>query len=229
MGCLTSPCPTNWQLCPSHTKNMPKSKDYILPFHTNKIVLLLTFSDIFSWGIFLVLNAIVGIYLAGKLEVDTIKFVGIGTAIYYITRGILEFSFGRLLDWLKHDLDEILSLAIGNVLMGVSFIFYPHISSPTLYYLLQIVFGTGTALNLVAWRKLFAQNLDKHREGLEYGTYGMLFSLASALFAFFAGLIANISPRYFDLVLVSVGVTMIASAVFPLLITTIKSRQSKTK
>jgi MFS family permease len=193
---------------------------------SNKVIWLLTFSDIFTWGAYFVINVISGIYLAGKLGVDTIEIVGIGTTIYFFSRALFQLPVGMLLDRVTHDRDEIAVLAGGCVLMGLSFIFYPAIASPWVYFFLQLVFGLGTAMNLNAWRKLFATNLDANREGREYGTYEVLFSGAIAAFSWLAGLIANINRNYFDIVIVVVGFVMMFGAVWSLLITRVGGRKS---
>lgn len=204
---------------PRHTYFNHKTK-------LNKIIILLTLSDIFSWGIFVVLNAIVGIYLSQKLGVDSVKIVGIGTAIMTTVRGVFQLPMGELMDKWKYDIDEILTLSLGNIMMGTTYIFYPGISTAEFYYVLQFVFGLGAAFNLIAWRKLFAQNLDRHDEGLEYGAYGLVIGITSGLFGIIAGIVANLGPEYFNTVIIVIGWTMIASSIFPLIIFRIHHRRS---
>ena len=74
---------------------------------------------------------------------------------------------GKITDKIKSDSDEILFLLIGAILMGLPFIVYPFISIPVHYYILQFVFGLGVSFNLTNWRKLFALNVDKNREGTQ--------------------------------------------------------------
>ncbi|MFA6754866.1 MAG: hypothetical protein WCR68_03510, partial [Candidatus Dojkabacteria bacterium] len=105
----------------------------------NKVTLLLTLSDIFTWGSFVVISALSGIYLAGKLGQDTVEFVGIGTGIYFITRAVFQIPIGILTDRLNKDKDEIIILAIGSILAGTPYLFYPHITEPWHYFLLQFV------------------------------------------------------------------------------------------
>lgn len=188
--------------------------------------MLLTLSDMFTWGIFMVLNAIVGIYLAEKLGVNSVKTVGIGAAIMTTARGLLQLPIGELMDKWKHDVDEILILSIGNIMMGITYVFYPAINSANFFFVLQLVFGMGAAFNLIAWRKLFAQNLDRHDEGLEYGAYGLVMGVASGIFGILAGTVANLSQEHFDAVIVGIGFVMMASSIFALLIFNVKHRRS---
>ena len=154
------------------------------------------------------------------------NFGELGPAVYMTTHGILQLPIGKLVDMYKTDTDEILILIIGSILMGSSYLFYPLITSAELYYALQFVFAVGAAMNLISWKKLFAQNLDKNAEGVEYGEYGLVMGLSTALFGLIAGSVANISMQYFNIVIVSFGVITMLSSIFGVLIFRIKKRKS---
>ena len=193
----------------------------------NKSILFLTLSDIFTWGSHTILGALVGIYLANKLGGNAIEFVGIGTGIYYLSRSISQIPIGLLTDKIKHDKDEIIILIIGSILMGSPFLFYSLIQSQYLYYFLQFVFGLGASMNLISWRKLFSQSLDKGKVGLEYGVYETLISMAMAVFSITAGVLANISQVYFERVIFTIGLLMISGSFWAGALLTIKNRKTR--
>ena len=192
----------------------------------NRVVLFLTIADVFTWGPFFVLSTLSSIYLAGKLGQDTIGFVGIGTAISFITRAIFQIPTGKFTDKLKKDRDEIWILAVGATLAGLSFVFYPLITQPWHYFLLQFVFGIGISLDVVNWRKLFAINVTKGIEGEEYAIYDTVLSIATAILSIGLGLVANIGDQYFDIVMISAGLLMISASIWILLIFKVKGRLS---
>ncbi len=194
-------------------------------YKINKVIIYLTFSDIFTWGLYIVINAFVGIYLAEKLGTDALEIIGIGTAIYYFAKGSIQIPLGVLTDKIKKYKDDIIILFLGNVFMGFPFILYPLIENQYLYYVLQFIIGTGAAFNLVTWRKLFAGHLDKGREGLEYGTYDAVMSAAMAGFSTVAGMVANIGDAYFDAVMITIGILMFSSGLWVILI--YRTSQSK--
>lgn len=101
---------------------------------------------------------------------------------------MFQIPVGIITDRLERDRDEVLILAIGSILMGMSFVMYPLIDRPISYFFLQFLFGLGTAMNLNTWRKLFAKNLQKNNEGKEYGMYEVFMSMAIAAFSWVAGL-----------------------------------------
>jgi MFS family permease len=156
----------------THPKKLHTGK-----FTINRVIWLLTCSDIFSWGLYMSLSAIVAIYLSEKLGKNVVEIIGIGTAVYYFSKGIFQIPIGIITDKIKKDRDDILFLLAGNLFMGAPFIFYPLITNAYIFYILQFFIGLGAAMNLVNWRKLFAKNLDEGEEGLEYGVYDTVFSL----------------------------------------------------
>ena len=193
----------------------------------NKVVLLLTMSDVFSWGPLIIISSLSSIYLADRLGSDAIEFVGIGTGIYYITRALFQIPVGKLTDRLKKDKDEIAILVIGTLLMGLPYILYPSINHAYQYYILQFIFGLGVSLNVVNWRKLFALNIGKGMEGEEYALYDTILSISTAILSVILGLIANLGDTYFNIVMITSGIIMMSASIWVLLIATIKGRKSR--
>jgi len=192
----------------------------------NKVVLLLTLADSFTWGAFIIIANLAGIYLSKKLGADTVSFVGIGTSIYFLTRAILQMPIGHLTDKIKNDKDEVILLVLGILFMGLPYIFYPMITQSFQYYVLQFIFGLGVSLNLPNWRKLFALNLDKGKEGFQYGFYETILSISTALFSIVVGYIANLGDSYFDISMRAVGIVMMASSIFVISILKMNGRKS---
>jgi MFS family permease len=193
----------------------------------NKVIMFLTLSDVFTWGSFVVISALSGIYLSNKLGTNTVQFVGIGTGIYFITRSIFQIPIGIFTDRIKKDKDEITILAIGSVLAGIPYLFYPVINRPWQYFFLQFVFGLGISLNVVNWRKLFALNVRKGMEGKEYAFYDAILSMCTAVISIILGVVANIGDRYFDIVMTISGIIMMLASVWILMINGVKNRKSK--
>ena len=89
----------------------------------NKAITLLTLSDIFVWGSFTITSVLAGIYLSNKLGANTIKFIGIGTSIYLLTRGLFQIPIGIINDKYESEKDEVILLTLGILLMGIPFFF----------------------------------------------------------------------------------------------------------
>ena len=191
----------------------------------NRVIMMLTASDVFTWGAFYVISSLAGLYLADKLGGDVVKYVGIGTSIYFVSRAIFQFPVAYITDKLRSDKDEIFILFVGSVLMGVPYLLYPQIQNEYHYYLLQFVFGMGSSMNLNTWRKLFARNVEHNHEGGAYGFYEVIMSISSAALIALGGTIANASQFYFDMVIVSVGVVMMLGGIWGALIYFVQDRK----
>lgn len=205
----------------SHSKKL-----FITKYSINRVIWYLTLSDIFTWGLYFMINSIVGIYLENKFGGHALEYIGIGAAIYYLAKGGLQIPIGLITDRIKKDKDDIVFLLLGNILMGLPFFFYPVMQSALPFFILQFILGLGSAMNLVNWRKLFAENLDKGREGYNYAVYDTIMSIAGAIFSLAAGYIASISQVYFDLVIVGIGALMLSSGIWVILIYFVNNRKS---
>lgn len=205
----------------SHSKKL-----FITKYSINRVIWYLTLSDIFTWGLYFMVNSIVGIYLESKFGGRALEYIGVGTALYFLAKGGLQIPIGLFTDRIKRDKDDIVFLLLGNIFMGLPFFFYPVIESAAPYFILQFILGLGSAMNLVSWRKLFAANLDKGREGYNYAVYDTVMSVAGAIFALLAGYIASISQVYFDLVIVAIGGLMLSSGIWVILIYFVNNRKS---
>lgn len=195
----------------------------------NKIVMLLTLADMFTWGPFLIISALSGIYLSSRLGVDAVKFVGIGTAIYFSTRAIFQIPMGVITDKIKGDKDEILLLATGIILMGLPYTMYPLISQPSHYYILQFIFGLGACFNVTNWRKLFAMNVDSGIEGFQYAFYETMISFTTALISVLVGTLASLGQTHFDVIMIVSGCIMMLGSLWALLIYSVKKRKTNIK
>lgn len=193
----------------------------------NRIVILLALSDVFTWGSYTIISILTGIYLSDKFGEHTITFIGVGTAIYFITRAAFQIPVGLITDKIKKDKDEIAILFIGVLLMGLPFIFYPKITENYQYYILQFIFGLGASLNVTNWRKLFALNVDSGREGIQYAIYETILSFSIAIISILGGYIANISEGYFDALMSLGGVFIMLGSFWIILIYKYDDRSSK--
>lgn len=193
----------------------------------NRTITLLTLSDIFAWGGFTVVSVLMGLYLSEKLGANAARIVGTGMGVYLVFRSVAQVPLGLLLDKIKRDKDDIIVLFVGSVLMGAAFLFYPLITSEHFFYFLQGILGLGASMNLIAWRKLFAENVSKGYGGASYGVYGAVMGLATAILSFLGGVVANIGPEYFDIIMIVMGFWVMLGGLWAIMIFTAKERNSQ--
>ena len=187
----------------------------------NSIIWFLTVNDIFIWGGNFIINIFLGLYFSNKLNADPIIVIGVGTAVYQVIRAATQIPIGMLSDKYKSDRDEILMLVIGNFIMGSSVVSYVFVTEPIHYYIISGMVGLGASLNIVDWRKLFAKNLDKGKEGLDYAVYDTAMSFSVAVLAVAAGSVASMGGEEFSYMIAMTGVIMILSNIWLVLMYTL--------
>jgi len=193
----------------------------------NRVVILLALSDVFTWGSYIIISLLTGLYLSKRFGEDTVTLIGVGTAVYYVTRASFQIPVGLITDKIKKDRDEIAILFAGVILMGLPFIFYPQITNSFQYYLLQFTFGLGASLNVINWRKLFALNVDSGKEGIQYAIYETILSFSVAAISILGAYLANISEKYFDAVMSVGGILIMLGSIWIILIYKYDDRVSK--
>ncbi len=193
----------------------------------NSVVRLLTLEDIFVWGPLLVAAPLLGIYLNSKFGIHTVGIVGMGTAIYYSIRGLVQIPIGKLVDRIKSDHDEIALLVLGCLLMAIPYFFIPSITESWHYFILQAIGGLGASLNIINWRKLFIRNLNKNHEGYTYGVYETVLSLSTAVLSMIGGYLSEISLAVFTTVIYVVGFFVASGGIVSAILYTIKDRKSE--
>jgi MFS family permease len=185
-------------------------KKYITP-HFNRTIAYLTASDALLWAAYSAHLALVAIYLEHKLGENAIEIIAFGHTVYLLARAVLQPPIAAFLDNKKGFKDEIWAIFIGNSLIAISFLFYPLISKAIHLYILQFLIGAGLATNLPAWRKTFADSLDKGAEGSEYAWYDTIVQIVSAITIALIGKIIGITDNFDYLFYITGIITFLSS------------------
>ncbi|MEI7578642.1 MAG: MFS transporter [bacterium] len=192
----------------------------------NRSIILLIFSDMHTWGGYLVMTFLAGLYLETIFGNKTAEYIGIGSAVFFITKAIMQIPVGILIDKIKTDKDEILLLALGSTLIGLALLAYPLIFSLSSFVILQLVLGLGYSFNVTSWRKMFAKNVDEGKEGREYSIYDTIISFSTAILTALAGTIASRDRDSFSLVFLGLGIFSIIGAFYALALFLVKRRKA---
>lgn len=201
-------------------------KPHLPQLSLSKVHWFLTASDILVWGTATIGSPLVAIYLTSKFGGDTLQYIGIATAIYYLVRGVVQLPLGLITDKISSDSDEIALLILGSILMGVPYLFYPLVTDAWQYYFMQVIIGIGASLNLNNWRKLFAKNIDTNKEGQTYGFYETVMSIFTAVFGFVGGYLSGINAEIFEIVIMAMGVLITMGGIVVAGIYTVNNRRS---
>jgi MFS family permease len=186
---------------------------HLIDIRFNAIVRILTFSDVFLWGGYYMMNALVAIYLEQKIQMNSIETIAVGFSIYLIARSLAQIPIAEMLDKHKSFVDETWCIVLSCFLGGLCIISYIFITQPWHLYLIQFIFGIAVALNLPAWRKAMAKFIDKGYEAVEYSLYDIINSLFIAALTSIGGYIVQNYGGFEGLFIVSGIIAMLGGFV----------------
>ncbi len=176
----------------------------------NPVIRFLTLSDMMIWGGYDMLLALLAIFLQQRLLVEnSFEVIAFGMALYWIGRSLFQIPIARFLDKHKGYIDETVAVGISSIIISISIFAYLWVDQPYELYLVQLLYGTGVAINLPAWRKTFAKYLDKGKEGTEYSVYDVLTNLTVAFSTAMGGIIVENFGGFTTLILVSGSVALL--------------------
>ena len=183
----------------------------------NKVIRILIFSDVLFLTGFGFFTPIFAIFIAQRITTGNIaeaaKIAGFSMGIYWGVKSILQIPFGRYLDKIKGDKDDLWFIVIGNVSVAFAIFGYIFCSLPWHIYLCQGVYSVGMAMNIPGWCAIFTRHIDKGKEAFEWSTRSTLIGLGAATSGVLGGIIA--AKFGFNILFFGAGVFALASALLP--------------
>jgi MFS family permease len=156
----------------------------------NRTIKLLILSDIFVLTGFGLIDPIFGIYLNSNLVDGTIFSAGLASAIFLVTKSIIQLPFSRHVDKFG-DLNDIKWLIIGTCFIASVPFLYIFATNIYWIYIAQFLFGIGSGLAYPAWLGLWSTHLDRKKESFEWSLYSTIVGIGTAIAAAVGGAIAQ--------------------------------------
>jgi len=157
----------------------------------NNLIKILTFSDVViisGWGL---TNPLFAVYVTQQIKGGNLELVGLATAIYWITRSLLQLPFAKLIDLVKGDIDDFMLMATGSFLMSLIPFLYAFAVTNIHILLLQGLLGFASAMVSPGWLAIFTRHIDKNVEAEEWGIYNSMIGLGAALTGALGGFLAE--------------------------------------
>lgn len=156
----------------------------------NRTIKLLMLSDIFVLTGFGLIDPIFGIYLNTNLVDGTIFSAGLASAIFLVTKSLVQLPFSKHVD-ANDDLNDIKWLIIGTVLVALVPFLYIFATNIYWIYLAELIYGIGSGLAYPSWLGLWSTHLDRRRESFEWSLYSTTVGVGTAVAAAVGGAIAQ--------------------------------------
>src|SRR3989344_3043138 len=153
-----------------------------------KTLVLADFLTISAWGF---INPILGVFVIENIPGAGLETVGYATALYWITKSILQLPISRYLDRSPSEADDFYSMVVGTFLVALVPIGYIFVQSTAHFYLLQVISALGDAMAVPAWYAIFTRHVDKHKESFEWTLNSVSVGIGAAWSAAVAGFVSS--------------------------------------
>jgi len=128
---------------------------------------------------------IFAIFLKDNLVGGSIISAGIASAIFLITKCIVQLPFSKYID--KQE-KKIKWLLIGTIIISIAPIIYIFANHIYWIYVSELIYGIGAGIEYPVWMSIWTRNLDKRREAFQWSVYSTSVSFAVGI----AGLVGAI-------------------------------------
>lgn len=156
----------------------------------NKIIKILTFSDILLIGGFGLIAPIFAVFVTDNLSDGSVAVVGIASTVYLLTKSVGQLFAAEIVDRIKGERDDFWAVLISTAGISLVPLLYIFVDSSVELYIVQFIYGIAAAFSFPSWMALFTRHIDHNQEGREWGLYYTLTDLAGAAAAAIGGFIA---------------------------------------
>ena len=187
-----------------------------MPKIINKIVKVLIVSDFFlnlGWGL---LSPVFAIFILKDITMQdplrAAEVAGFAALFYWITKSFLTIPMGYILDKKRGEKDDFWVMVIGELIMVLVPLGYLLANAPWHIYLLQILYGSATAMAFPSWLAIFTRHIDKGKEAFEWGIESTSIGMGAGIAGGLGGIIAG--SLGFGVLFIITSVLNLVGAVF---------------
>ena len=161
-------------------------------FRANRVVQILTASDIVMLSGFGLANPIFAVFVTKQINGGDVFVAGLAGSIFAFFSGLAAIPIASIIDAKKGEKDDFFVMLAGSLMLSISQFMYIFINQPWQLYLIQVFSGIGVALAGTCWSAIFSRHLDKDNIALEWSFYNTTVSLGTAAAAAVGGAVAEV-------------------------------------
>ncbi len=161
-------------------------------FRVNRVVQILTVSDIVMISGFGLVSPIFAVFVTKQINGGDIFTAGLAGSIFAFFSGLAAIPIASVIDARKGEKDDFSVMLVGSLMLSVSQFMYIFINQSWQLYLIQVFSGIGMALAGTSWSAIFSRHLDKDNIALEWSFYNTTVSLGTAATAAVGGAVAEV-------------------------------------
>jgi len=157
----------------------------------NKIIKILIFSDFIIISGLSLVAPIFAIFITDHIIGGSLVVVGIASAVYLISKSLLQLVVARRLDKVRGERDDFFWLVSGSFLFSLAPFLYLICYLPIHLYAVQLIYGIGAALAYPGWCAIFTRHVDGQKTAFSLSLLGALTGIGAAIAAPIGAIIAN--------------------------------------
>ena len=157
----------------------------------NKILRLLTLSDLFIVGSFGLAQPILAVFFTQEIAGATVPSIGLAVTIQMFVKAVFQILVARWADCERGNCRELYALVVGSIIISLVPLFYAFAYTMWFVYIIQFAYGVGNALTYPSWRVMFSRYTTREKAGYEWGVYDTVISLGTAVTAVIGGLLVE--------------------------------------
>lgn len=149
------------------------------------------------WSAFLItfgfglITPIFAVFLTEQIRGGSLVVVGVAEMIYLGTKSIFQIPVSLLIDKTPGERIDFYSMFLGGILITLVPFLYLFAEFPWQIYILQFIYGLGSALDWPAWMGLFTRHIDENKESFEWSLQTTFEELGMAGAALVGGILAE--------------------------------------
>lgn len=158
----------------------------------HKILRILILSDLFLLGGFGLIQPVFAVFMLNTINGASVTTIGLATAIQLVTKSFFQIIIAKWTDEESGNRRELLTLFIGSILMSAVPFGYIFCTELRHVYLLQFIYGAGSALAYPGWMVIFMRYTRSDKAGYEWSVYNTTISLGTAVAAAAGAYVADV-------------------------------------
>lgn len=163
-----------------------------------------------GWGL---IAPVFPVFILEQIPGATVLTVGIGAAVYWILKSIIQIPVALAIDRTPSERDDYLVLVVSLIFAGLTSFSFILVRTVWQLYLVQAMQAISFALYIPSWNGIFTRHLDPQHRALEFAVDSAAVGVATGI----AGLLGSIIAESFGFTIIFF-ITAISSFVSAIMI-----------
>jgi MFS family permease len=139
-----------------------------------------------GWGF---ITPVFAVFVLNEIAEATLITVGIVTAIFFITKAVIQIPIANFLDATKGEHDDFHTAMIGTLLIAAAAFVFTLVKTAPQLYVVQFIHAIGFGMYIPAWMGMFSRHHDANRDSLDWALSSTAVGIATGISGAIGGVI----------------------------------------